>query len=98
MTGAANLVFCSHRDFAFGDQARLCRRPAHVERDQVGEAEFVAGECGGDHPGSRPRLDRHCRHPQPLGDVEDATARSHDIDLRQPERCDRALQPVEISG
>ena len=98
MTGAADLVFGGDGDLAIGNQARLCGGPAHVERDQVGKAELLAGECCGDNPGCRSRLDRHRRHPQTLGDVEDAPTGPHDVELRQPERCDFTLQPVKIAG
>ena len=97
MTGAADLVFGGDRDLAIGNQARLRRRPAHVEGDQVGKAELSADKCRGDDTGRRAGLDRHRRHAQPLGDVEDAAARTHHVELRQPERRNRTLQPVEVA-
>jgi hypothetical protein len=60
---AADFVFGGDDDLAVGDQARFCRRPAHVERDKVGKGELPAGECGGDHPGCRSGLDCYRRHP-----------------------------------
>jgi hypothetical protein len=95
---AADLVFGRDRDLAAGDQAGLGGGAAHVERDQVGEAELRPGDARRDNPGGRAALDRHRRHAQPLRDVEHAAARPHDVKRRQPELGSGALQPAEIGG
>ncbi len=95
---AADLVLGGDGDLAVGDQARLGGGAAHVERNQIGEAELRPGEAGRDDPRRRPAFDRHRRHAQSLGHFEHATARPHYVKRRQAEPHRRALEPVEIGG
>ena len=93
---AADLVLRSRLDRAILDQAGFCRRPAHVEGDQVGLVELAADQRRGDDARRRPGLDRHRRHFQPFFHVEDTAARAHDVEVRQSHAGHRFLQPSQI--
>ena len=58
---AADLVLAAARDGAVLDQRRLRGRAAHVEGEQVVDAELLAHPAGGDDTGCGTRFEREDR-------------------------------------
>ena len=96
---AADLVLGRDRDLAAGDHARLGRRSAHVERDQVWPARVA-------RPASGPRRPRRPGRSRPtIAGIRSASAISTmppldpmTYSVGKPSREAALLQPVEIGG
>ncbi len=86
-----------HRQAVLEDR-RLRRRPAHVERDHVGDPGLAREKRTGDDSGGRPRLDQVRRLADRGRGAHQAAARLHDLERRRDPRCGQArLERADVA-
>ena len=96
---AADLVLAAARDGAVLDQRRLRGRAAHVEGEQVVDAELLAHPAGGDDTGCGTRLEREDRPLLRVVRGHHAAGGLHDLERPiDPDPVEAGPNPVDVRG